>query len=258
MDFPLIYCNGDSYVAPNYHSTLKNTVWPDFVAKTCNGFVLNKAINGSSNRRIIRTTVHDIIQQRQLNPTQQIIALIGLSFELRSEIWVDNPMDTRPPEETNFRTHTFSGQPNWLENLLGNHDIDTPNEHNLPRKFLDKYSQGRAFFYSPYAERINLLTDLIMLRSLLDSLQVDFLIFQHPVAETLESDYLLDFLKEQISSDSRFFDFEKFGFPGWCHKQGFVPLDSLDSPEIGHYGPDAHRAFAEQILVPKLKELNIL
>jgi len=26
----------------------------------------------------------------------------------------------------------------------------------------------------------------------------------------------------------------------------------------GHYGPDAHQEFAEQILVPKLKELSIL
>jgi hypothetical protein len=258
MDFPLIYCNGDSYVDPTYHPTLINASWPDFVAKTCNGFVLNKAIRGSCNRRIIRTTVHDIILQRQLNPTQKIIALIGLSFELRSEIWVNDTVDSRPPEETNFRTHIFSEHINWLKNLLNNQSLETPNYQNLDKKFLDKYSQGRAFFYSPYAERINLLTDLIMLRSLMDSLQIDFLIFQHPIAETLESDYLLDFLKEQISSDKRFFDLEKFSFPSWCYNQGFVPLDFLDRPEIGHYGPEAHKAFAEAILLPKLKELNIL
>jgi len=35
-------------------------------------------------------------------------------------------------------------------------------------------------------------------------------------------------------------------------------LDYLDRPHIGHYRADAHQAFAEQVLIPRLKELNIL
>jgi hypothetical protein len=97
-----------------------------------------------------------------------------------------------------------------------------------------------------------------MLRSLLESLDIDFLIFQSPRAEKLQNDYLLDFFKEQIVDDNRFFDLETFGFCDWCVDKNFVPLDYLDRPHIGHYGVDAHRAFAEQILIPKLKELDIL
>jgi hypothetical protein len=258
MDFPLIYCNGDSYSDENYHSTLLGKVYANVVAEYCNGFVINKSISGSCNRRIIRTTIHDIIQQRKLNPTQQIIVLLGLTFESRSELWFDQINQNNLPEESNFITHSFSMQSEWRENLLSSIDIKTPNRYNLNEKFLKKFSDGRAFFFSPYAERINLLTDLVMLQALFNKLNIDFLIFQSPKIETLESDYLLDFLKQQIGDDERFINFEIFSFNEWSRAQQFTPLDFLDYPEIGHYGSDAHKAFAEQILIPKLQQLKIL
>lgn len=257
IDFPLIYCNGDSYSTDRYHPSLDKKTYANTVGEHCNGFVINAAISGSCNRRIIRTSLHDLILQRQLNPSQKIIALISLSFELRSEIWMDNRVNSRS-SESNFVTHTFSQQLDWKENLLANKDIDTPNQHRLDKNFYEKFSQGRAYFFSPYAERINLLADLIMLKSTLDSMNISFLIFQGPVAEKLESDYLLDFFKQQIAIDQRIFDLEKFGFCNWALEQKFVPLDFLDRPTIGHYGPDAHHAFATTILIPKLKKLDIL
>lgn len=257
-DFPLIYCNGDSYSDETLSSTFRNNVYPNFVANSCHGFVINKAISGSCNRRIIRTTVHDMIHQRQVNPKQQIIALIGLTFELRSEIWADNINERKTPEESNFVKHHFTKQTNWRENLLNHIDIKTPVFNKFDQEFFKKYSDGRAYFFSPYAERINLYCDLIMLRSLLDSLNVDFLIFQSPAAEKLQSDYLLDFFKSQLKDDSRFFDLENFGFLTWCCQQQFIPVDFLDRPEIGHYNVDAHESFANKVLIPQLKKLNIL
>lgn len=257
-DFPLIYCNGDSYSDENYDPSLVGHTYAHEVGRYCHGFTINRAIKGSCNRRIVRTTVHDILQQRQLNPDQKIIALIGLSFEIRSEIWIDELDNDRDPAESNLRTHAFSRQITWRENLLGGRDIETDNEYRLNEKFLKKFSEGRAFFYSPYQERINLLTDMLMLGALFDQLGVDFLVFQSPRAEKLESDYLLDFLKAQIAQDPRFMDFETFGFVDWCCQQGFTPIDMLDQPGIAHYGPDAHRAFALEFLIPKLKHLNIL
>jgi hypothetical protein len=257
IDFPLIYCNGDSYSNENYHLSLIGKHYANVVAEHCNGFVINSAISGSCNRRIIRSTLHDLILQRQQNPLQKIIALINLSFDLRSELWVDD-LVSQHPSESNFVTHTFSSQTNWRENLLGDNDISTPNKYKLDKTFYEKFSQGRAFFFSTYAERINLLADLIMLKSTMDSLDIDFLIFQGPVADQLESDYLLDFFKQNTATDPRIFDLETFGLCTWAHQQGFVPLDYQQRPTIGHYGPDAQRAFANNVLLPKLKELNIL
>jgi hypothetical protein len=258
MDFPLIYCNGDSYSDENYHPSLIGKTYAHVVGSYCNGFTINNALSGSCNRRIIRSTVHDIIQQRKLNPTQPIIALLGLSFELRSELWIDEIQSNLRPEESNLRTHVFSRQVSWRDNLLNNADIATDNPHELNEKFFKKYSEGRAFFFSPYQERINLLTDLIMLRALFEKLNVDFLIFQGPKEEKLKSDYLLDFLKNEITTDNRIMDIESFGFTDWCHKQNIKPLDTAEPIGTAHYGPEGHEAFARQFLIPRLKELKIL
>lgn len=254
MDFPLIYCNGDSYSNENYDPSLVGQAFANHVGQHYQGYVLNSSISGSNNRRIIRTTAHDLIQQRELNPTQEIIALICLSFELRGDLWVDEVI-SKAPAESQFVTHKFSDQNNWRENLLAGHNIDSSNQFDLPPKFFKQYSEGRAFFYSPYAERINLLCDLVMMRALLESLDIKFLVFQGPPAEPLESEYLKDFFQKQIAADPRFFDLETFGFVKWCACNKFVPLDMLDQPNIAHYGADAHRAFAEQVLIPKLTEL---
>ena len=89
MQHPLIYVNGCSYSDENYHPTMLANTYAHYYGAMVNGFVLSRARAGSCNRRIIRTTVHDVIKQRQLNPTQRIIALIQLTFEIRDEIWKD-------------------------------------------------------------------------------------------------------------------------------------------------------------------------
>jgi len=259
MMHPMIYCNGDSYSDPNFHVSLNNSTYAHVVGDHLRGYTMNRAIRGSCNRRIVRTTVHDMIQQRQLNPDQKTIALIGLSFEIRSELWIN---DRQPviSEESNFVTHAFSSQDNWREKLLQGLSMgELPIPHcglptdQLGKKFHKKYTEGRAYFYSPYAERINLFCDLIMLRSVLDRLDIDFLIFNAVIPEKLESEYLLGFFQEEILADPRFIDLDNFGFCNWCNQKGFVPMDFLDRPTIGHYQVDAHRAFAEEILLPKIK-----
>ena len=251
-EFPLIYCNGDSYSTDKYHPTLKNQTYSHVVGRHFNGFVINNAISGSCNRRIIRTSVHDLVNERKLNPDQQIIALIGLSFELRSELWNENRQPLIPAE-SNFEHFHFTKEPNWRGMLLKGMDI-VLNNHRPDQEFFDKVSQGRAYYYSPYAERSNLLCDLLMFQSLMQQLDIKFLVFQSPMAEKLESEYLIDFFKSNLNSKN-FLDFETFGFVNWCNQQGFEPLDYKDRPEIGHYGVEAHRAFAEQILIPQLEKL---
>lgn len=249
-DFPLIYCNGDSYSADS--PTLNKKTYSHIVGKHLNGFVINNSVAGSCNRRIIRTSVHDLVNERKLNPDQQIIALIGLSFELRSELWNENKK-AFAPAESNFENFHFTKEPNWRDMLLKGMDIAL-NKHRSDQDFFDKVSQGRAYYYSPYAERANLLCDLLMFQSLMQQLNIKFLVFQSPMAEKLESEYLIDFFKSTLNSKN-FLDFETFGFVNWCNQQGFEPLDFKDRPEIGHYGIDAHRAFAEQILIPHLEKL---
>ena len=258
MNLPLIYCNGCSYSKP----AKKYKVHADYVGEALNGFVLNNSIRGSCNRRIIRTSLYDILQQRKLNTTQKIIAIISLTFELRTDLWLDDITPT-VPEESHFVSHQFSSMPTWKERLLSGKSLGKPLSNFLENhkstkmfdsKYLTKLNEGKAFFYSPYAERINLLADLIMFTSVCEKNYINYLIFQGPKAEKLDNDHLLDTFKAIVDSDPQIFDLEEFGFCDWAMKHKFIPIDSLDMPAIGHYNSDAHEAFAEQVLIPKLKE----
>jgi hypothetical protein len=79
MDFPLVYCNGDSYSDENYARILQGKTYAHIVGQYCSAFVINNALSGSCNRRIVRSSLHDLILHRQQNPNQKIIALNGLS-----------------------------------------------------------------------------------------------------------------------------------------------------------------------------------
>lgn len=239
MDFPLVYANGCSYSTPGR----SRKVHANYIADEVNGFLINNSIPGSCNRRIIRTSLYDIIEQKKINPTQKLIAIISLTFELRSELWLESRVTEKEKEqESNFVTHTF-----------------TDNNKHIPHtKFFEKYSEGRAYYYSAYAERINLLTDLLMFTATCNKYNVNYLIFQAPMAEKLEHEHVLDFFKKEIKQDTRIFDLETFGFLDWACEKKFNPLDMLDTPEIAHYNSDAHKAFAQQVLMPKLEETGQL
>lgn len=252
MQHPLIYVNGCSYSDENYKKPgMLGKTYGHFYANMVNGYCLNKARSGSCNRRIIRTTVYDMIEQRQLNPTQPTIALIQLTFELRDELWMDDLDITLDACESNFRTHQFSGMLDWRQRLLNNKSIADLWSESDHKGYLKKWSEGRAFFYNAYAERINLLLDVVLLKNLLESMNINYLIFQGPTAEKLGSEHLKDFFLKEITNP-RILDFETFGFCMWCHEQGFLPIDENEPIGSGHYKPDAHRAFAEKFLVKVL------
>jgi hypothetical protein len=239
---------------------MENKTYSHYLGKLLNGFVINNAISGSCNRRIIRSSIHDLLLERKQNPDQKIIALIQLSFETRDELWIDDissEENDRPAAESNFRTHQFSILSNWRELLLANKLPRHSMNYNTNDKFLKKWSEGRAFFYNSYAERINLLTDILLFTTFLKSQNIDYLIFSGPSMETLQSEHLVDFFKLQLQ-DPNIFDFEKFGFCNWCNANGFESIDTTEPKGTGHYKQDAHLAFAEQVLLPKLKKLEII
>jgi hypothetical protein len=49
-----------------------------------------------------------------------------------------------------------------------------------------------------------------MFQALMAQLNIQFLIFQGPLAEKLDKEYLIDFFKSNLNSEN-FFDFDTFG-----------------------------------------------
>ena len=254
----LIYCNGCSYSDDHYESPLMlNKTYSHVVGAHLNGFVINHSKSGSCNRRIVRTSAHDLILLRRQNPEQKIVALIQMTFDLRDEIWIDNQNSNIGCEvESNFQSNQFVTENDWKKKLLSGKSIVSKNPKLDPisLRFAEKWNQGRAFFYSPYAQRINLLLDVFFLKNLMNFYDIEYIVFQGPVLEKLEQEYLVDFFKDELASDNKIFDFEKFGFCQWCDENHFVPLGEKEqfARDIGHYGPDAHAAFANHCLIPVL------
>lgn len=250
--WPVIYNCGDSYSDDSYQSPkLQDKVYCNYLAKELgNGFVMNNAKSGSCNRRIIRTSLHDLIQLREQNPDQQIIATIQLSFELRSELWYED-VPREQAVESNFHKYQFTGDINWKDKLMRGLSINKSEN-----KFIQAYTKGYAYFYSPYAQRIQLYTDLVMFLSVCDQYKIDALIFQGPYTEKLRKEYLMDFFKDRL--DKRVIPVEEFQFCVWCGQRKFKTLDRELWTGINHYGSDAHEEFAKIVLIPKLKELKYI
>jgi len=260
LKHPLLYCNGDSYSNPNYDKSLKNKTYDYIVGKKLNAYNINSAVNGSCNRRIIRTTVADLIHQRELNPKQRIIALIGLSYDLRSEYWNNDFLkpneDNKSLFESDFVSYQFANNNNWFRDLLNNKTINNykfREGKNYSKKFDDIKNKSRAFFYNPQAERINLYCDLVMFKELMDKLKVEFLVFNSAsYDEDIASDTTFDLFRNEIYKDERFIDLDKFSFCKFAFDNNLEPIDSKDNPLIGHPSSIAHERFAKDILIPKL------
>lgn len=254
MDFPLIYCNGDSHSDPNfYYPAMVGHTYADYVGAHCNGFVINKSKSGSCNRRIIRTAVHDLMVQRQANPGQPIMALIAFAQEHQDEFWVDGRTPNDPPE-SNFVGHSLITSLDHAQIFQDDEVVlrFDDQESRIARDLVQDWSRGNSGLYNAYARRIDFLHDLLMLTGLLERLQVQAVCFQITPRERLVSEYLIDFYKSNINS-ATVFDLETFGFATWCSQQGFEPLLDHESPDLAHYGADAHQAFANDVLIPKLQ-----
>ena len=268
LNFPLIIASGDSQMSPTWYSeTLgihKNSVQlcSNILSNDLGGYCINLGVGGSSNRRILRSVLHACIEQLQQNPNQKTIVVIGLSFDLRKEIWVERGTNSTGIDE-NFLSVQLAQNVNWwnvsrLQKKIDPADKIATNVTSLfsstEKKYLEKWQHGEMFFYSPYAENTNLLMDLIMLTSFFRENNIDYLIFRGQPIEQFDSAYLMDFFKNQINRDSGILDLFNFSFNKWSLSHGYQPVDLLDRPEIGHPSLEAHFKFGK-FLTQKLKEV---
>lgn len=260
-----MYCNGDSYSDETYQPDLLGRTYIHEIGRQLQGFTVSKARSGSNNRRILRVALHDLMQHRLQNPQQPTVAILGLSFESRDEIWLDAVKDLPEPEESNFFRYQMAHDVDWYEQLRRGEFL----EHNRNRlqtqqlkelghdisHFFDRYREGRVFFYSPYQERINLLMLLYLLTEWCRTKEINLLVFSSVRMQALDQEYLKDFFHDAID-DRYVMDLEKFSICDWCREQGFTPYPG-EPIDIAHYGADAHQAFGVYLL-DQLRKRNLL
>lgn len=261
MEFPLIMAYGASQLyTKGYAQALgvpneEIKLFPELVAEHFNGFCINTARPGTGNSRFIRRATHDCLEQRKLNPTQRIIVLLELTFDLRKEIWNESIVPT-DSVESNFQSIQLATDFNWRKKLLGNKKstfmdkIQIFQSKSTEEEFLLKWRQGELFFYSPYAENINLLQQLITLTALFREQNIEYIIYRGNPVEHFEDEYLLDFFADHLAQDSNILDLFNFSFTKWTLDNGFDMIENNNTYN-GHPGLQAHREFAN-LLIKKL------
>lgn len=251
--WPLIIVLGGSQQSniwyQNFLKTKKVCLLSDVVANHFNGFCINLSWPGASNRRHIRRSMIECITQRELNPNQRIILILELSFALRKELWVDD-YQNKDMDEANFFQIQIANDNEWWKDRG---DKKSFNDHlKMHKKYFDRWLSSQRYFYSSYGELINLYQDILSLIAFLKLQKIDYIIFQGNPVESFEPTFIKDIFKKQLDQYKNVLDLEKFSFTEWCISQNFVPIDSLDRPFIGHPSPQAHEAFAKQIIIPLL------
>lgn len=220
-----IYINGDSYsVHPNSYGKI--------IGNKLNLQVTNHAIPGSSNDRIIRSTIEYLLINKA--SAENLLVIIGFSFITREEIWVD----------TNKQIHltdTIAGSRFTTFQRLMDGDIESIEKE----KFINTDINGQVihFYYKLY-----------MLISLLKSMNCKYLIFS--AADNSDWPKLKwDFLKklkiyEEISKEENIIgNIHEFSIPKWAKQ------NNLSTSHTGHMNDDGHAKFAD-FLLEKIKELT--
>jgi len=208
---------------------------------------INNAIPGSSNSRIIRTSMRDALN---LRPKRSLIVL-GLSFLFRTEVWIPNHIRQFDKFDGDFTSFQVPQTATWYESLLGGKRI-LKDEKLFPKEIVD-YLHSFYKIYNEEAEYLNLLKDILGFVGFCKSNAIDYIIF--PAAEKLppssnidiHSIFLTSFQKE-IENDDHIFPLNNFCFNSFSLENKFIPYDFDEFGINGHHSSAAFEHFAKYLI----------
>lgn len=226
MNFDSIFINGDSYSA----QTEDFLVYADYLGEYLNLPVINLSARGSSNDRIIRSSVEYLCRAK--NP----LVIIGWSFIRRIEVWyygenqnIISQIPDRHPEE-HLRINLISL--NWLLNA---------NEATLEQKALI----NEDLFV--HKKLIDFYTNLYLFTDLLKSRNLKYLFFsaaknsEVPIA-SFPAIANLDLVKS-VMNDPGIYQLHEFYIQQWAQKN-----DPDCNDVTGHLSAEGHKKFAKHLL----------
>ena len=235
----ILYSNSCSFGAP----TKSHPVYSEIIAKTLKAQLINKAIPGSCNRRIIRTTLRDVNEI-----ADDVLVLIGLTFISRSEIW--RPDLPAVDNDGHFYQIRPTQNVSWTNGLM---DSIVPNIHEKVDPVVSEYYKEWIIHYNRESQMTELCTDLFMLIGWLRSKGIKYKIFSN--VDKLEgSEYVgynspfISSLQDTILKDEGVIDPWKFSFGTFAREQGLQPKDEHLYGIHGHPGARAHELFAKYLL----------
>jgi hypothetical protein len=230
----LVYVNGDSYAAVSNGKTYSN-----FLGEYFNCPVINSAISGSCNSRIFRTSLRDLMELS--NTHQDIVAIISLTFPLRTEIWDQDITDNIFINDGEFVSIQASTSKRWF------YDQEPVNKSKY-----QKYIEQWLRWYNIESETVTLLKEILLLTTWCKYNKIKYVIFSGPLQETV--DFKSPFIKsyyDAIQADPNVINMFENSFTEWCINRGHAPIDDFTQEIhgttyiIGHHGEAAHQDFAK-------------
>lgn len=234
----IVYVNGDSYMRA---STGKRT--SDFLGEYLQVKNINKSISGSSNDRILRTSLRDLINLRKLY-SGNITTVINLSFIHRKSFWDPFGQEEKwkNSDDGEFASYQLMIGNNWFEKFHTKNKLET----NAPIH-LNKFIREHIRFFDPEAEFTNLFQQLILFSSWCRENNIQYIIFSGPVQEDridTQAPFIEPFYTT-IIQDKNILDIFEFSFCNYCFEQGFIGFDYEEFGKNSHQTEEAHARFAK-------------
>lgn len=233
----MIYSNGCSF-----STSTNGDPYPIVISKKLKQSLILRGYAGFSNRAIIRCTVRDILNRKNIS-----LVLMGLTFCCRTEVW--NSQQKLPIINDGHFIPLKVDDSSFSWGSRGYMNTDKDLSEYVENQYRDYY-RSWAIIRNDHADTLNLLTDLVMLKGLLDSLAIDFRIFcnAEPLTNFILDDPSTDGFIKNIKSDSRFLWLFEDSFCNWARDHGFDPYDQEKYGVNGHPNHLAHAAFADKLL----------
>jgi hypothetical protein len=240
----LIYSNSCSFGAQGQG----HRIYPEVVSDTLGAHLINCGRSGSSNRRIIRTALRDLIKLKK--EYNNISVLLGLTFIERTELW--QPWLPAVDDDGHFSTIIVDYKKiDW--SIHGLIKTIVPDIHTLADARIQEYYKQWLIHYNPESTITDLLTDIIMFAGWAKNNNINYSIFSNvdvlPGNDKVGyTSPFIESLRGEIENDKNIINPWTFSFGGYALNAGLTPKDAAIYKHHGHPGEEAHVLFAEFLL----------
>jgi len=232
-----------------------NPAYSDIIALELSATTINRARPGGCNRRIIRSSLRDLIELRQ-KTNESIVALIGLSYFFRTELW--QPLIPTVDNDGNFHPVAINTSHAIKTNNFYSGDINDA-YNNTDQSVRDYYRQW-LIHESKEALITEQTTDVIMFIAWCRNNSISCLVWNNASRWPTEpevncNDVFLKPLVQHLLDNPSVINPWEFSFIEWAKSLGHVPYDAQIYGDNGHPPAQAHTDLAQHLLI-ELKKRN--
>jgi len=239
----IVYANSCSFGAPGQG----HAIYPEVIAQHYQADLINAGRPASCNRRIIRTTVRDLIEIKK--QSNDILCLLGLSFISRTELWqpsipaVDNDGNFHPLSVDHRRF-------DWSQGLVF---TQIPNIHEYADPTVKDYYKQWLLHMSKEAIITDLLTDILMLQGFCQYHSIKILIWSNAqvwpgAPEVSVVDLFLSSLVKEVADSKNVIDPWTFCFLDYARSLGHTFKDQDIYGFTGHPDETSHVDFGKHLI----------